>query len=96
MNASLPPEDDRREDREEQENRAREEGGQQRAPRVGLGAMLGLLLVVGFLGLLLLPAIQDRRVPAQRSAQDELERRQQEIEQAAREASDADRLADQR
>lgn len=93
MNASLPPEDELREEREEE---VRQEGPQKSAPGIGLGAIFGWLAVAAVVAFLLLPLLQQPRVPAQRSAQAELERRQQVIEQAAREASDEEGLAAQR
>jgi hypothetical protein len=93
MSNSLPPDDERR---EKPEDEARQEAPTQAAPRVGLGTMLGLFAVVAILVVLLLPAIQDMRVPAPRSTHDEMEQRQQQIEQAAREASDEDGLATHR
>ena len=93
MNASLPPDDERREEREDQ---ARQEVPAQTAPGIGLGSMLGLLAVVGLVAIFLLPMFQHRRGPARRSTHTELEQRQQAIEQAAREARDEDRLADNR
>jgi len=91
MNASLPPEDERR---EEQEPEARQDVPTRAAPRIGLGSLLGLLVAVGIVAILVLPIFQ--RPPAQRSTHAEVERRQQAIEQAAREASDEDGLAGNR
>ena len=93
MNASLPPEDERR---EKQEDEARQDAPKQAAPGIGPGTILGLLVAVGIVVVLMLPMLQIRRVPARRSAQAELEHRQQAIEQAAREASDEDALAGNR
>ena len=93
MNASLPPEDERR---EEQENEARQDVPTRAAPGIGLGTILGLFVAVGIVVILLLPSLQHRRGPAQRSTHTELEQRQQAIEQAAREARDEDGLADNR
>lgn len=93
MNASLPPEDERR---EEQEDEARQDVPTRAAPRIGLGTVLGLFVAVGILVVLVLPEILHQRPPAQRSTHAELEQRQQAIEQAAREARDEDGRADNR
>jgi hypothetical protein len=93
MNASLPPEDERREEREDE---ARQDVPRQAAPGIGVGTILGLFVAVVIVVILVLPALSYRRVPAQRSTQAELEQRQQAIEQAAREASDEEALADNR
>ena len=93
MNASLPPEDERR---EEQEDVARQDVPVQTKPRISLGTVLGIFLAVATVALLVLPSLPFQRVPAQRSTHAELERRQQAIEQAVREANDEDGLADSR
>jgi hypothetical protein len=93
MNAPLPPEDERR---EEQEDEARQDVPNQAAPGIGLGTIFGLFVAVGVVVFLMLPMLQYRRDPAKRSTHAELERRQQAIEQAAREASDEDGLPDNR
>src|SRR4051812_45528614 len=87
MNASLPPEDERREERKEE---VRQDVPNQAAPGIRLGTNLGLLVAVVIVVFLMLPMLQHERVPAQRSTHAEMERRQQAIEQAAREASDED------
>ena len=93
MNASLPPEDERREDRKED---ARQDVLGQAAPGMRVGGIFGLLLVVASVVILVLPMLPYRRVPAQRTTHAEMEQRQRAIEQAAREASDEDGLADNR
>jgi hypothetical protein len=94
MNASLPPDDERREERTDE---AQPEAAAPQAGRgIGVGTVFSLLLAVGVMAFLMLPLLDYQRVPAQRSTQAELERRQQAIEQAAREASDESRLADHR
>jgi len=93
MNASLPPEDERP---EEKKDEVRPEFPKQAAPGIGLGTILRLSVVVGIVLFLVLPMLPYRRVPAQRSTHAEMEQRQQAIEQAARDASDEDGLADNR
>jgi hypothetical protein len=66
----------------------------QAASGIGVGTVFSLLLAVGIIAFMMLPLLQYRRVPAQRSTRAELEQRQQAIEQVAREASDESRLAD--
>lgn len=93
MNASLPPEDERRED---QQHEVRQEVPLPAPPIFGWGTILGLLFVVAVGVILLLPAIQGPRWGATRSTQAEMNARQQAIEQAAREASNEDGIADNR